>query len=157
MTPRTERSFPPLTLADREGRPLALAASWAQGPALILVGHRDCKTTRETLPHVERIHRRCGEDASVLAVLQDDPGTAGALASQLGLALPIALDRDPYPLAQALSLEVVPALYLVERGGAIAALSEGFRRADLERFAARLGVDGALFGADERVPVFRPG
>jgi hypothetical protein len=157
MTPRVERSFPPATLADREGRQIAIAASWAQGPALILVGHRDCKTTRETLPHVDRIHRRRARDASVIAVLQDDPGTASALVSQLGLALPIVLDRDPYSLARALSLEVVPALYLVERGGAIAALSEGFRRADLERFATRLGVDGALSGADERVPVFRPG
>lgn len=136
---------------------MSLARTWAGGPALILVGHRDCKTTRETLPHVDRIHRRRAPEASVVAVLQDDPGTTSAVAAQLGLALPIVLDRDPYPLARALSLEVVPALYLVERGGAIAALSEGFRRADLERFAARLGVDGGLFGADERVPAFRPG
>jgi hypothetical protein len=157
MTSSVERSFPPVTLADREGRQVALAAGWTEGPALILVGHRDCKTTRETLPIVDRIHRRRGKDTSVVAVLQDDAGTASALASQLGLLLPILLDPDPFLLARALSLEVVPALYLVERGGAIAALSEGFRRADLERFATRLGVDDALFGADERVSVFRPG
>jgi hypothetical protein len=93
----------------------------------------------------------------VVAVLQDDPATASALCAELALALPILLDPDPFLLARALSLQVVPALFLVERGGSIAALSEGFRRADLERFATRLGVAGGLFGADERVPVFRPG
>lgn len=157
MPPNPTTVFPAITLSDVQGEPAPLATSWAEGPALILVGHRDCKTTRETLPLVDRIHRRRGPHASVLAVLQDDPATASALVAQLSLELPIALDRDPYPLAGALSLEVVPALYLVERGGSIGALSEGLRRADLERFATRLGVAGALIGADERVPTLRPG
>ncbi len=157
MRPAGVRLFPPLTLHDVAARPIDLSASWADGPALILVGHCDCQTTRQALPHLDRIHRRRARGACVLAVLQDEPETVHALTSQLGLTLPIALEPDPYPLARALSLEVVPALFLVQPGGAIAALSEGFRRADLEGFAERLGVEGALFSVDEIVPVFRPG
>lgn len=157
MVVSADSSFPTGTLTDSDGRVVALAAQWENGAALFLVGHRDCKTTREALPHLDRIHRRRGKDASVVAVLQDDSRTASALASQLGLALPIVLDPEPYPLSRDLALEVVPTLFLVERGGRIAATSEAFRRADLEAFAARLGVKGPLFAGHENVPTFRPG
>jgi hypothetical protein len=157
MAPRGPASFPALALPDVAGQTVPLERAWQDGPALLILGHWDCQTTRETLPRVERIHRRRGPGASVVAVLQDDVGTARALAGQFALTLPILLEAEPYPLAQALSLEVVPALYLVERGGAVAAVSEAFRRADLEAFASRLGVAGPLFGSDETVPSFRPG
>ncbi len=121
------------------------------------MGHRDCKTTRETLPRVERVHRRRAEGTTVVAVLQDDAATARSLVAQLGLTMPVVLDPAPHALSRALDLQVVPALFLVEPGGAIAAISEAFRRADLEAFAARLGVDGELFAPDEKVPAFRPG
>jgi hypothetical protein len=154
--PGRPNAFPSLQLAGPDGGVLDPGASWLDGEALVLVGHRDCKTTRQTLPVLDRIHcrRTCG---TVLAVMQDDAHTAQALVESLGLALPVVLEPDPYPLARALGLEAVPSLYLVERGGAIADVSIGFSRADLERFAARLGVDGPLFEADEKVPAFRPG
>jgi hypothetical protein len=121
------------------------------------VGHRDCKTTRETLPHAERIHRRRGSGSSVVAVLQDDADTARTLAERLSLTLPVLLEGEPFPLARALGVEVVPTLFLVSPGGGIEQRSEGFRRSDLEAFAGRLGVAGSLFSGDEKVPTFRPG
>jgi hypothetical protein len=93
----------------------------------------------------------------VAVVLQDDAATARALAAQLGLTLPVVLDPEPHALSRALELEVVPSLFLLEPDGTIAAVSEGFRRADLEAFASRLGVAGELFAADAKVPAFRPG
>jgi len=155
--PAPGRAFPALSLPDAQGLSVALAGLWAAGPALVVLGHRDCKTTREALPHVDRVFRRCGSSSSVVAVLQDDAETARALVSQQGLALPVLLDPEPYALSRALALEVVPALFLVSPGGEIEELSEGFRRADLERIAARLGVEGPLFAADEKVHSFRPG
>lgn len=157
MIVSAESLFPERTLFDSEGRAVPLASRWESGLALFLLGHRDCKTTRELLPHVDRVHRRCGAGASVVAVLQDSPGTAAGLKARLALELPVLLDAAPYPLASDLALEVVPTLFLVERGGRIAATSEAFRRADLESFAARLGVEGPLFASDENVPAFRPG
>ena len=150
-------AFPRLSLAALEGGERALATAWAQGLALILLGHRNCKTTRETLPFVDRLHRRKGQDATVLAVLQDDRETASTLVREQGIALPVLLEADPYPLAAALQLVTVPTLFLVARDGSIEKAVEGFNRAELEGFAARLGVVGPLFVPEDNAPAFKPG
>jgi hypothetical protein len=150
-------AFPTVALADLEGRSRPLEETWRQDRALVLVGHGDCHTTRLVLPYLDRIHRRRGKDATVVLVLQDDPDAARALVSELSLDAPVRLEPDPYPLARALDLVAVPSLYLVERGGKIDRTSIGFRRSDLEGFAAGLGVPGPLFTPEDRAPDFRPG
>ena len=150
-------AFPCLSLEALAGGERALDRAWAQGEALILLGHRNCKTTRETLPFVDRLHRRKGEGATVLAVLQDDRETAEALVSEKGYAVPVLLEADPYPLAAALQLVTVPTLFLVARDGTIVKAVEGFDRAALEGFAARLGVEGPLFALEDNAPAFKPG
>jgi hypothetical protein len=155
--PLASGPFPSAVLGDLEGAQRPIAEAWAKGPALVVVGHRNCKTTREILPLVDRIHARRGSGAGVLAVLQDDPETARELRDQIGLALPLRLEPDPYPLAAALELTTVPTLFLVAPEGTIERVSEALRRADLEAFAARLGVEGELFRAEDNVPAFKPG
>jgi hypothetical protein len=155
--PLASGPFPSVVLRDLEGAPHPIAEAWAAGPALVVVGHRNCKTTREILPLVDRIHARRGSGAGVLAVLQDDPETARVLRDQIGLALPLRLEADPYPLAAALELTTVPTLFLVAPEGTIERVSEALRRADLEAFAVRLGVAGELFGAKDKVPALKPG
>jgi hypothetical protein len=147
-------SFPEAALPDVEGRVAPLDKAWAHGLALVILGHRDCKTTRQTLPYVDRIHRRGGR---VLAVLQDDAETARALTRELELALPLRLEGDPYPLAAALGIGTVPTLILVEPSGAIAGVSEGFGRDDIEAFAARLGLTPPLFVPGDKAPALKPG
>jgi hypothetical protein len=120
------------------------------------VGHRNCKTTRQTLPYVDRIHRRKGK-GTVLAVLQDDRETALTLVKEQGLSLPVLLESDPYPLAAALSLEVVPTLFLVNAQGEIETAVQGWSRADVEGFASRLGVTDGLFRPEDQAPAFTPG
>ena len=134
-----------------------LAEAWSEGAALVLVGHRNCKTTRETLPYFDRIHRRTKGGHQVRLVLQDDAETARTLVKTLGLAVPVRLEADPYPVAAALQLEVVPTLFLVDRAGKITRVSEAFNRADLEALAAAVGVEGSLFAGDDRAPAFKPG
>ncbi len=155
--PRKQGFFPALALPDVAGAAEPLSQAWASGPALILIGHRNCKTTRETLPWVDRIHRRRGPGTTVLAVLQDDPPTARELVATQALELPIRLEADPYPLAAALDLTTVPTLFAVSAAGEITALSEGLRRADLEAFGRHVGVTGELFTAEDEVPAGKPG
>ena len=88
---------------------------------------------------------------------RDDAETARTLRGQTGLGMPVRLEPDPYPVAAALDVTTVPTLFLIEKGGAIAAVSEALRRADIEAFGARLGVVGPLFGADDKVPALKPG
>jgi hypothetical protein len=153
---RATGPFPDLTFADPDGRSHSLAHAWRDGEALFVIGHRDCRTTREAIPYVERIHRRKTLGAVVL-VLQDGASAARRLAADEELSLPVRLEPDPYPLAKDLALEVVPALVLVDRAGRIDRVSVGFRRADLEAFAARLGIAGTLFAPQDTAPAFRPG
>lgn len=149
-------ALPSLTLPDPSGHPHPLAQAWADGPAVVLVGHSGCDTTRFTLPFVDRLHRRRGT-GTVLVVLQDEPDAARELAGRLGLDVPVVLEPAPYPLASALELTVVPTLFQVGQGGAIEAAVEAFQREALEEAARRLGVAGPLFAAGDGVPVSRPG
>ena len=154
---RAHGSFPERALPDLAGEQRALAEAWQEGDALILIGHKNCKTTRQTMPFVDRIHRRRGAGHSVVAILQDGPREARELAQSLALELPLRLEADPYPLARQLRLATVPTLFVVDREGQIRAVSEGFVRADLEAFAARLGVSSPLFTPEDRAPAMRPG
>ena len=150
--------FPHLSLPDLEGAERAFVTAWAHRPALIVFGHRDCATTRMTLPFVDRIHRRRPSDACVLAVLQDEPASARELIQDLDLALPVMLEADPYPVSAELALRSVPTLLLVGTDGAIRRAAEGFKREDLEAMARAMGMVGPLFtDADAGVPARRPG
>jgi hypothetical protein len=148
---------PDVTLRDLEGADEPLSVTFSPKGALLVIGHRDCKTTRQVLPYVDRIHRRRGRKGRVLAVLQDSAETARALARELSLDLPLRLEDDPYPLAEGLGLTTVPTLLLVDGSGRILQTSEGFRREDLEGFARALGVDGPLFVPRDDAPALRPG
>jgi hypothetical protein len=149
-------TFPPLSLAGIEGQERPLAEAWQQGPALIVVGHSGCDTTRFILPYLERAHREHTR-GTALAILQDEPEEARSLAQRLGLTVPIALDRPPYPLVATLALPLVPVVFLVGEDGRVEAVSEAFRRADLEAFAQRLGVPEPFFRPGEKAPALRPG
>jgi hypothetical protein len=144
------------TFPDLTGTPQPLASFWAQFPTLVVHGHRTCGTTRLSLPFADRLHRRRTRGA-VVAVLQDTPDVAAQLARELDLTLPILLEPDPYPLATELGLSAVPTLTLVGNDGKVLMQAEGFRRADFETFADKLGVHGAFFNAADKAPAQRPG
>jgi hypothetical protein len=157
MSVKRSGPFPPQRLRDLLGREEPLAEAWREGDALVLIGHRDCKTTRETLPYFDRLHRRRGKGHELRLVLQDDVETARTLVSTLKLEVPVRLEPDPYPLAAALGLEAVPTLVLVSPAGEIQKVSEGWNRADFESFAAALGVAGAFFTPEDKAPPQKPG
>lgn len=156
MPPSPGLTLPDLLLPDLDGAPHALFEIGSRGPALLTIGHSDCRTSRETLPYLDRIHRQRRADAQVVAVLQDDATTARRLVEDLGLDLPILLESDPYPLARALELVSVPSLLEITGAHRIARVSEGFVRDDLEAFAARLGA-APLFTPGDASPARRPG
>ena len=151
-------AFPHVALPDLDGADRPLVTAWADGPALIAVGHRDCPTTRLALPFVDRIHQGRGPTSTVLVVLQDDPDSARELVRDLGLSVPVRLEADPYPLSSDLDLRTVPTLMLVGRDGRVQRALEGFRRDELEALAREMGVGGPLFAeSDSGVPARRPG
>jgi hypothetical protein len=149
--------FPAHSLPDLDGVQRPLSMAWSEGPALIFIGHRDCATSRLTLPFVDRLHQRKPPGSSVIAVLQDEPAAARALMKDLGLTMPVLVEADPYPLAAELGLRAAPTLALVGTDGRIVKSGEGFLRTDLEAFSAGLGIEGPLFSPDDTAPPRRPG
>jgi peroxiredoxin len=149
-------NFPTVSLPTPQGGAAPLADAWAQGEALLLLGHSDCRTTRLALPCVDLIHRRRGAGTAVVAVLQDTADAALGLRDQLGLDLPLRLEADPYPLAAALGVTVVPTLFVVGRDGRIVQVAQAFDKQALEELAARFGA-APLFAPDDPRPAFRPG
>lgn len=149
--------FPTHSLPDLEGVQRPLSMTWSEGPSLIVIGHRDCATSRLALPFVDRLYQRCPPGASVVAVLQDEPGAARELMADLGLTMPVLVEADPYPLSSELALRAAPTLILVGTDGLISKATEGFSRADLEAFALALGNAGPLFSPDDTAPPRRPG
>jgi hypothetical protein len=157
MPPAAGGTFPDHVLPGLGGAPLRLADAWSGGRALVVVAHADCGTSRLALPFVDRLHRRRGPGAGVVAVLQEDDAGARRLCGELGLALPVALDLDPYALSRQLTLEAVPTLFELGPGGRILAVHEGFRRDGFEALAAALGVAAPFFAAGDDAPPLRPG
>ena len=155
MTLRLPLRLPPLPLFDLEGGERSLPLPGRQG--LLLVGHSECFTTSSTLPFVDRVFRSLPAGVWVAAVLQDELPAAQALIEELGLGLPVLLEPQPYAFSAALGLSTVPSLLLVGEDGGVEAFSEGFRRADIESFAARLGLPGPLFTEVDQAPTLRPG
>ena len=149
--------FPAHSLPDLDGVQRPLSGAWSEGPALVFIGHRDCATSRLTLPFVDRLYQRKPAAASVIAVLQDDAAAARELMEDLGLGMPVLLEADPYPLSAELGLRAAPTLMLVGRDGLIARAGEGFLRTDLEAFSEALGIREPLFSPDDTAPPRRPG
>jgi len=145
--------LPQVDLLTREGQVTGSNALHAGGATLVLFGHRNCKTSRQTLPFIDRIHKDGGR---AVALLQDAPTEASAALLKLGLSLPFFCESSPYRLASSIGLATVPTLLFVEANGTVSLTSEAFRRPDIEAFALRLGAPVPVIENDI-MPGFKPG
>ena len=145
--------LPRTDLLTREGGVASSEALYAGGATVVLIGHKDCKTTRQALPFIDRIHKDGGR---AIALLQDSPKEAAAALIKLGLTLPFFSEASPYPLCASIGIATVPTLLFVEANGTVALTSEAFRRPDIEAFAKRLGAPVPVIENDT-MPGFKPG
>ena len=146
-------ALPSLELQRSDGGSAPSSVLHAGGPTLVVIGHMSCKTTRQTLPFIDRIHKDGGR---AVAMLQDSPEDAANGLAKLGLDLPFLCEKNPYALSAAIGLEVVPTLLFVEADGTVVLTSEAFRRPDIEAFAQRLGAPKPVL-ANDTMPGFKPG
>ena len=149
----TPFELPVIELHKPDGSTVPSSAMHAGGPTLVIVGHMNCKTTRQTLPFIDRIHLDGGR---AVAMLQDSPEDAAKGLAKLGLSLPFFCEQNPYALSAAIGLEVAPTLLFIESDGTVALTSEAFRRPDIEAFAQRLGAPRPVI-ANDTMPGFKPG
>ncbi len=126
-----------------------IASRVLDGPALVAFFKTDCPACHLALRYLDGLYGHFRGGPTVAAVSQDDSAGTDALARSLGLQLPVWLD-DGLAASVACGLEAVPALFLIDRAGRVAASSQGFDKADLNRLAAALG---ELSGAPAPEPV----
>lgn len=145
--------LPQADLRRPDGSATNSAALHEGGPTLVMIGHKDCKTSRQTLPFIDQIHKDGGP---AVALMQDAPEDARAALLKLGLNLPFFSELSPFPLSTAIGIVTVPTLLFIEADGTVALTSEAFRRPDIEAFALRLGVSKPVI-ANDTMPGFKPG
>jgi len=95
-------------------------------------------------------------------VSQDDAQKAKGFARDYGLSFPQAIDRPGYPVSNAYGIRSVPTTFLIEPGGKIVKVIEGFVRKDLEDLARDLGKlvgvpAPAVLKPGDDAPALRPG
>jgi hypothetical protein len=163
MPPAPGTKLPSAALQDAvTGAPADLAALAAAGPALLFVSRDDCPGTAVAGPALPRFAAVPG--LALVAVCQDDAERTRRFAARCGWegAVRALVDPAPYAASDALGVRVTPTWILVERGGRIAAVAEGWAREDANRLAAEAA---ALAGAAPVVvspeggadPAWRPG
>ncbi len=131
------------------------------GPALIAFFKTDCPACHLALRYLDGLSRQFAVSGSVVAVSQDDPASTQDLIRSLDLDMPVRFDTD-LEASVACALEAVPALFLVNGAGLVADSSQGFDKADLNRFSAALaGLLGVAapspVPAGDGNPDFQPG
>ncbi len=145
--------LPKSELQKPDGSAVSSSALYEGGATLVIIGHMNCKTSKQTLPFIDQIHKDGGR---AVAMLQDSPEDAAAGLAKLGLTLPYFCERNPYALSAAIGIVTVPTLLFIEADGTVALTSEAFRRPDIEAFALRLGAPKPVI-ANDTMPGFKPG
>ena len=152
---------PRVLLTDFDGKDLNIPGR--SRLTLLTVFKASCPTCEWALPYVQRLHEKTSGGAlEVMGVAEDDRATALEFAEETGLTFPIALESDPWPVANGYGLSTVPTMFLIDESGEILLSSPGFSKDDLLDVARRAAeLDGEEpadpFDGDTTVPAFRPG
>jgi len=154
--------FPSVSLLDGNGE----RAGLPKGETLYAFFKTTCPTCELTWPFLDRIRELGNGTLSVLAVSQDDRGATEAFNERLGVRTETVYDPEPWRASDAVGLESVPTLFLVDDTGRIRETVVGFQRRKLDelgdRAARRAGREGShepvvLARPGEKVPELRPG
>jgi peroxiredoxin len=144
---------PEFSLQDVRGERRSLRENLKLGPTMVVFFKISCPTCQLTLPILQRMTGQ----VRVLGVSQDDADATREFLEYFKVTFPVLIDpaADRYAVSDAYRLENVPSTFLIEKDDRISWAMNGFHKGDLEELAARFGT--ALFRADEKVPLMKPG
>ena len=146
---------PGFQLESLDNGAIGLADMLAQGPVLLAFSKISCPVCQLTFPFLQRLHEAGA--VSVYGISQDDAEGAREFIEAFGVGFPVLLDSedDGFPVSSAFGIGSVPTLYLIERDGSIAGVTEGWQKRAMLELAARNHL--MLFREGEHVPEWRPG
>jgi peroxiredoxin len=148
---------PDFRLPLLDGGETTLAGILARGPVLLAFFKTSCPVCQLTFPFLDRVHAATLPGAlQIYGVSQNDPEDTREFNQEFGVTFPTLLDSEEsgFPVSNAYGISSVPTLFLVERGGAISQVVEGWQRKHIEGLA---GPGAALFRPGEYVPEWKAG
>ena len=134
---------PDFRISRIEGGEVSLADLVAHGPAVLAFFKITCPVCQMTFPFLERIHAAAKDALPIYGVSQNGARDTRDFARQFGVTFPMLLDRedDGFPVSNAFGISSVPTIYVVDRGGVIASVVEGWSRRDIAALGERTGVN----------------
>ena len=146
---------PDFRLEMLPGGEMTLAEILAGGPALLAFFKISCPICQLTIPFLERIHAAAA--LRIFGISQNDAAETREFNREFGVTFPTLLDSEErgFPASEEYGISSVPTLFLVEPGGVIARVIEGWRKKEMESLAGRAGA--GLFRPGEYVPEWKAG
>src|SRR5579864_2980172 len=128
---------PDFQLTAPDGRSRRLSEELAHRPVVLVFYKAACSTCQFTFPFIQQIYSKVGKTApwTLWAISEDDPDETLEFARQNGLTFDVLLDEHPYPVSAAYGLHNVPAIFVVQKNGAISLSDFGFTKDTLNQIA----------------------
>ncbi len=122
-------AFPVRTLPDLDGHPVAVPP---RGRVVVVdVFATWCAPCRESLPRIERLRSRFGDRVAFVSVSEDEGPDAAERVARFAAGLrvsgPFLLDSD-HALSGRLILRTLPTTYVIDAGGVVRHINNGFGR-----------------------------
>jgi peroxiredoxin len=146
---------PEFRLERLSGGHTSLAEILTGGPALLAFFKISCPVCQMTFPFLERIYAT--GRLHIFGISQNDAADTREFNEEFGVTFPTLLDSEDesFPASNDYGISSVPAMFLVEPGGAITQVMEGWRKRDIEALVTP-AVAG-LFRPGEYVPEWKAG
>ena len=146
---------PEFRLELLSGGAMTLADILAGGPVLLAFFKVSCPVCQMTFPFLQRIH--AGGAVRIFGVSQNDAADTREFNDDFGVTFPTLLDSEDagFPASNDYRIASVPTMFLVEPGGRIANVIEGWRKKEMEGLAAP--ALASLFRHGEYVPEWKAG
>ena len=146
---------PEFQLEQLAGGTISLAEILAGGPALLVFFKISCPICQLTFPFLERIHQARG--LRIFGISQNDAYDTNDFNREFGVTFPTLLDTEEsgFPASNDYGISSVPTMFLVEPGGTISQVIEGWLKREMELLAASSG--GSLLRPGEYVPEWKAG
>jgi len=146
---------PGFRLSRLEGGDATLAGLTATNRVLLVFFKITCPVCQLTMPFLQRLHE--AGTLPIVGISQNDAVDTREFLSYFGAAFPTLLDLEDegFQASNAYGLSSVPTMFLVEPGGVISRVLEGWNRIDMEALGADAGI--SLFRPGDNVPAWKAG
>jgi peroxiredoxin len=133
---------PDFKIERLEGGAISLSDLLARGPAVLAFFKISCPICQMAFPFLERIHA-ASSSLPIYGISQNDARDTRGFVRQLGITFPMLLDSedDEFPVSNAYGISSVPTVFVVEPGGVISSVTEGWSRRDIAALGERAGTD----------------